>query len=148
MSAGITRLHGKAETGASLNLSGTKSSFIGGYQPLFVKIVVATSKFPMATSYDTVNSLFEQTVRALETAGTVVMYGIPGAVSSDDVLVVAFDNPSLNQGSGAGGQNGATTGFGYIKDTLAAVAAANSATAVAGDFALTAYTGFTAASLS
>lgn len=147
MSAGITRTHGSAETGASANLSGTKSSFFAGYQPLFVKVACATAKFPVATGYSSVNSLFEQTVRAAQSVGTVVAYGVPAAVSSDDVFIVAFDNASLNQGSGAGGQSGATTGFGLLKDILAAVASANGASAVAGDFTLTAYTGFSGGSL-
>jgi threonine dehydrogenase-like Zn-dependent dehydrogenase len=147
MSAGISRLHGTAETGASVNVTGAKSMFFSGYQPLFVKVVCATAKFPVATGYTGVNSLFEQTIRAAESVGTVVAYGVPAAVGSDDVFIIAFDNASLNQGSGAGGQSGATTGFGLLKDILEDVAAANSASAVAGDFTLTAYTGFSGGSL-
>jgi hypothetical protein len=55
----------------------------------------------------------------------------------------AFDAGSVNQGDGAGGQAGATTGFGALKTALAA--AGSVATT---DIAVTAYTGMTGVQLS
>ena len=142
MSAGITRLHGKAETGASSNLSGTKSSFFAGYQPLFVKISVANSTFNFVASYDTVDSNFEKVIKTCESVGTVVAYGIPATESSNSVVIVAYDYASVNQGDGTGGQSGATTGFGALKSALASIYSGS-----AGDFTLTSYTGFSGSSL-
>lgn len=144
MSAGITRLHGKAETGASVNLTGTKSSFFSGYQPLFVKIAVANATFNFVASYDTVDSNFEKVIKACEVVGSVTAYGIPATESSNSVCIVAFDAASVNQGDGAGGADGATTGFGALKSALAS---ASGGAAVAGDFTLTSYTGFSGSAL-
>jgi len=151
MSAGITRVHGTAQTGASLNVTGTKSSFFSGYQPLFVTIQTLTSKYDFTTGYNpadgtsAVDSEFDQLVRAAETVGSVIMYGIPANANSSSTVVIAYDAGSVNQGDGAGGQGGATTGFGALKAALASV---TGGAAVASDFAVATYTGFTGASLS
>lgn len=143
MSAGITRLNGKAETGESLNVTGRKSTFIGGYQPLFVTIKAVSATYPFATSFDAVNSKFEHLIRACETVGTVVGYGTPAIESSSATVVVMFDAGSVNQGDGTGGQNGATTGFAALKAAIVGAAGGDSVTITASDLAVTTYTGFT-----
>ncbi len=142
--AGITRVNGKAEIGASLNVTGEKSMFIGGYQPLFVTIQTVTATYDFTTNYGNVNSEFEQVIRACEVVGTVVGYGKPANAASSSTMVVVFDGGSLNRGDGTGGQNGATTGFGALKSALAGAAGGS---VVAGDFAVTSYTGFLGAAL-
>ena len=144
MALGITRLHGTAETGASSNLTGTKSSFFSGYQPLFVKIQTVTATYDFTTGASSVNSEFEQVIRACETVGSVIMYGAPANAASSSTVVVAFDAASVNQGDGTGGQSGATTGFGALKSALVGAAGGS---VVASDFAITTYTGFSGASL-
>ena len=142
MSAGITRVNGKAEIGASLNVTGEKSFFIGGYQPLFVTIQTATGTYDFTTNYGNVNSEFEQVIRACETVGTVVGYGKPANANSSSTMVVIYDAGSVNQGDGTGGQAGATTGFGALKSALAAAGGVT-----ASDFVVTTYTGFLGAAL-
>jgi len=146
MSAGITRLNGTASIGASRNVTGEKSFFIGGYQPLFVTIQTVTGTYDFTTGYASVNSEFEQVIRACETVGTVIGYGKPANASSSSTAVVIFDAGSVNQGSGVGGQevNGvpAQTGFGALKAALAGASGT-----VASDFAVTSYTGFLGAAL-
>jgi hypothetical protein len=149
MSAGITRVNGKAEVGTSRNVTGEKSFFIGGYQPLFVTIQTVSATADMvgsgATLYSTVNSPFEKIIRACETVGTVVGYGKPANAASSSTMVVIFDAGTVNQGDGTGGQAGATTGFGALKTALLGTAIGTvSATT---DFAVTTYTGFTGAVL-
>lgn len=141
MSAGITRTHGSAEVGTSLNVTGRKSTFFGGYQPLFVKIQTKTAVYDWSGS--AVGGEFEQVIRACETVGTVVGYGNPSTtdVASSCTAIVMFDAGSLNQGDGTGGQNGATTGLGALKAALA-----DAGGVTAGDFAVTTYTGFAGAS--
>ena len=153
MSAGITRIHGQALTGATqdgrLNVTGSKSTFFGGYQPLFVKIQTKTAVYDFSTvvaeGSDQSTNEFDQFIRACETVGTVTGYGAPSTtdVGSSCTVVIMYDAGSLNQGDGSGGQSGATTGLGALK---AALAGAAGGSVVAGDFAVTAYTGFSGAS--
>ena len=151
MSAGITRIHGRPGTAASYNVTGRQSTFFGGYQPLFVKIQTVTTTYDFSTNTadgsDQSANEFDQFLRACETVGTVVGYGTPSTsdVASSCTVVVMFDAGSLNQGDGTGGQSGATTGFAALK---AALVGAAGGSVVAGDFAITAYTGFTGASFS
>jgi hypothetical protein len=144
MSAGITRVNGTAAVGTSRNVTGEKSFFIGGYQPLFVTIQTVTTTYDFTTGYASVNSELEQVIRACETVGTVVGYGKPANAASSSTMVVIFDAGTVNQGDGTGGQAGATTGFGALKTALAG---AGAGTVVASDFAITTYTGFTGAVL-
>lgn len=141
--AGITRVNGSAEVGTSLNVTGRKSTFFGGYQPLFVKVQTVTATYDFSGA--TVGGEFEQFIRACETVGTVVGYGNPSTTDTANscTAIVMFDAGSLNQGDGTGGQSGATTGFGALKTALVSAAGG---TVVAGDFAITAYTGFAGAS--
>jgi len=139
---GITRIHGTASTGASSNLTGTKSSFFSGYQPLFVKIQTVSATYDFTTGAANVDSEFEQLVRAAETVGSVIMYGAPANAASSSTVVVAFDAASLNQGDGVAG-SGVTTGLALLKSALAAAGGVS-----ASDIALTTYTGFTGAALS
>jgi hypothetical protein len=151
MSAGITRVNGSAEVGTSRNVTGRKSTFFGGYQPLFVKIQTVTATAPFATT--TVNGTFTSLISACETVGTVVGYGNPSTTdtASSTTAVVIFDAGSVNQGSGVGGQevNGspAQTGFGALKTAIVGVFASYGVTVVASDIAITTYTGFAGASL-
>jgi len=142
MSAGITRVNGTAAVGTSRNVTGERSFFIGGYQPLFVTIQTVTANYDFTTGYASVNSEFEQVIRACETVGTVVGYGKPANASSSSTAVVIFDAGSVNQGDGTGGQSGAVTGFGALKAALAGASGT-----VASDFAVTSYTGFLGAAL-
>jgi 3-deoxy-D-manno-octulosonic acid (KDO) 8-phosphate synthase len=156
MSAGIVRVHGSPTTGTSLNVTGRKGMFIGGYQPLFVKIQTVTSTYGFTTGYNTaedgstsMDTAWDRFIRACETVGTVVGYSTPvtdntyGGASSSSTVTVLFDAGSVNQGDGAGGQSGVTTGFGALKTALAA--AGSVATT---DIAVTVYTGLTGAALS
>jgi hypothetical protein len=142
MSAGITRVNGSAEVGASSNVTGRKSTFFGGYQPLFVKIQTLTAAYDFSTAG--ADNKFDHFIKACEVVGTVVGYGTPSTsdVGSSCTVVVMFDAASVNQGDGTGGQNGATTGFGVLKSAIVGAAALDSVTIVAGQVAVTTYTGF------
>lgn len=149
MSAGIARVHGLAETGTSLNVTGRKSTFFGGYQPLFVKIQTVTATYDFATvvadGSDQAGNKFDKFIRACETVGTVVGYSTPSTTEtgSSSTVTVIFDAGSVNQGDGTGGQSGATTGFAALKSALAAAGGVT-----ASDIALTVYTGMTGSVLS
>ena len=156
MSAGITRVHGSPQTGTSLNVTGRKSTFFGGYQPLFVTIQTVTATYGFTAGYSTAEdgstsmaTAWDTFIRACETVGTVVGYSTPvtnntyGGANNSSTVTVIFDAGSVNQGDGAGGQAGATTGFAALK---AALASAGSVTAA--DIAVTVYTGMTGAALS
>lgn len=158
MSAGIVRVHGSPTTGTSLNVTGRKGMFFGGYQPLFVKIQTVTGTYGFSAGYNTsedpanavsMDTAWDKFIRACETVGTVVGYSTPvtdntyGGASSSSTVTVLFDAGSVNQGDGAGGQAGATSGFGALKTALAA--AGSVATT---DIAITVYTGLTGAALS
>ena len=142
MTFGITRKNGTAQTGASLNLTGTKSSFFSGYQPLFVKVQTVSATWDFTTNAALVDSEFEQLIRAAETVGSVIMYGTPANAASSSTVIVGFDAASLNQGDGVAG-SGVTTGLGALKAALASAGAC-----AASDIAITTYTGFTGAALS
>lgn len=154
MSAGIVRVHGTPSTADSLNVTGRKSTFFGGYQPLFVKIQTLTATYDFSTTVaegsDQSTNEFDQFIRACETVGTVVGYGTPvkttaaGGLDNSCTVVVLYDAGSVNQGDGAGGQAGVKTGFGALKSALAGVAGGS---VVAGDFAVTTYTGFNGTAL-
>lgn len=156
MSAGIPRIHGMAEVGTSLNVTGRKSTFIGGYQPLFVKVQTVTASYPFATvaadGADQAGNYFDKFIRACETVGTVVGYSTPSTteVGSSSTVVVIFDAGSVNQGDGTGGQSGATTGFAALKAAIVGAAAQSGSgyTIVASDLAVTTYTGLTGSALS
>jgi|APCry1669189440_1035222.scaffolds.fasta_scaffold02167_4 hypothetical protein len=144
MSAGITRIHGAAEVGTSYNVTGRKSTFFSGYQPLFVQVQVLTSKFDMTGNGGAGATLsnFEYMVRASEAQGSLVGYGNPANANSSSTAILIFDAASLNQGDGA---HGSDTNFGALQAALASASLATGSTAVAGDFAITAYTGFSGA---
>lgn len=156
MSAGIVRVHGSPTTGTSLNVTGRKGMFIGGYQPLFVKIQTVTATYGFTAGYNTAEdgstsmvTAWDTFIRACEVVGTVVGYSTPvtdntyGGTASSSTVTVLFDAGSVNQGDGAGGQSGATTGFGALKSALAAAGGVS-----ASDIAITVYTGLTGAALS
>lgn len=146
MSAGITKVNGSAEVGTSLNVTGRKSTFFGGYQPLFVKIQTVTATAPFATT--TVNGTFTSLISACETVGTVVGYGNPSTTdtANSTTAIVIFDAGSVNQGDGTAGQSGATTGFGALKTAIVGTFASYGVTVTASDIAITTYTGFSGAS--
>lgn len=136
---GITRAHGTAETGVSGNLTGVKSTFFGGYQPLFVTVKTVSAQDDFTTGLGTVDSKFEKCIRAAQTVGSVVGYGIPSNAASSSTFVIMFDNASLNQGDGVAG-SGVTTGLGILAANLNAICT--------GDVTLATYNGFTGAALS
>jgi 3-deoxy-D-manno-octulosonic acid (KDO) 8-phosphate synthase len=130
--------------------------FIGGYQPLFVKIQTVTATYGFTAGYNTAEdgstsmvTAWDTFIRACEVVGTVVGYSTPvtdntyGGTASSSTVTVLFDAGSVNQGDGAGGQSGATTGFGALKSALAAAGGVS-----ASDIAITVYTGLTGAALS
>jgi hypothetical protein len=123
---GITRIHGKAETGASSNLTGTKSSFFSGYQPLVVKVQTLTAKNPLASG--TINGSLESLIKAAETVGSVISYGAiaTAEVANSSTILIAFDAASLNQGDGVAG-SGVTTGLALLKSAIASGLTAGSA---------------------
>lgn len=108
MSAGIDRVHGRAAPGAFY-----------GYTPLVVKIA-ASGKFTADTVNATTGAItdggYAKTVKALQTVGSIVWLGAQTA----NTFAAIVDYPSVNQGDGAGGNAGATTGFGALAATLAA----------------------------
>jgi hypothetical protein len=156
MSAGITRIHGSPVTGTSLDVTGRKSTFFSGYQPLFVKIQTLTSAYDFGTvvaetaTADQAGNKFDRFIKACEAYGTVTGYGNPSTTdtTSSSTVIVMFDAGSLNQGDGAGGASGATTGLAALKAAIVGAAATDvdPKTIVAGQIAVTTYTGFTGAS--
>jgi hypothetical protein len=138
MTYGITRVHGVTEYGTSSNLTGTKGTFFSGYQPLYVKVQTVSAKNDFTSG--SVNGSLESLVRAAETVGSVIGYGTPTTAASSSTIVLMFDGGSLNQGDGAGGQSGATTGLGALKSVVASALTAastvdgNSATVATADF--------------
>jgi hypothetical protein len=151
MSAGITRVHGSALTGASYNVTGVQSTFFSGYQPLFVKVQTVSATFDLTTNNGSSYSNYEFVVRAAEAQGSVIGYGIPSNAASSSTAVIMFDAGSLNQGDGA---HGSDTNLVALRTAIAAGAngAIYQATGTMGtlaytDFAVTAYTGFTGAAL-
>ena len=120
MSAGIDRVHGRAAPGAFY-----------GYTPLVVKIA-ASGKFTADTVNATTGAItdggYAKTVKALQTVGSIVWLGAQTA----NTFAAIVDYPSVNQGDGAGGNAGATTGFGALAATLAATLGG-----VAGDYTIT-----------
>jgi len=138
---GITRTHGTAETGASSNLTGVKSSFFSGYQPLFVKIQTVHATVDLVTSYSAVNSNFEKVIKAVETVGSVVGYGVPATGAGTDTVVVIVDGASINRAGTSGAGSETDVSFGNLTAALAGVAGN------AGNYTITTYTGFSGASL-
>lgn len=114
--AGIGRIHGQADYGTSLNVYGQKGAFLGGYQPLFIKIAgtgVATLDSVDSTTNVITDGTRAKVLRAIETLGTVVMTDDGSATTSITVMV---DGASFNQGAGA-----TTSGtFGALKDVVSA----------------------------
>jgi hypothetical protein len=134
--AGIGRVHGQTDYGTSLNVYGQKGAFLGGYQPLFIKIAgtgVATLDSVDATTNVITDGTRAKALRAIETLGTVVMMDTASATTAITVMV---DGASFNQGAGA-----TTSGtFGALKDAVSA------ATSIAvGSLTVTSGSGITSA---
>jgi hypothetical protein len=105
--AGIARKHGQVGPGAWY-----------GYSPLVVKIANtgAFSADTIGVDGAITNGGYTTATMVLETVASIVWLGTQDA----DSLCAVVDFPSANQGDGTGGVNGATTGFGALKDALAA----------------------------
>jgi len=120
MTAGIARVHGQAAPGAFY-----------GYTPLVVK-VAATGKFTADTVNGTTGAItdggYAKAIKAVQTVGSIVWLGAQTA----NTFTAVVDYPSANQGDGAGGNAGATTGFGALKAALAAALGG-----AAGDYTIT-----------
>lgn len=120
MSAGIDRVHGRAAAGAFY-----------GYTPLVVKIA-NSGKFTADTVNATTGAITEggysKTVKLVQTVGSIVWLGAQTA----NTFVAIVDQPTVNQGDGAGGNAGATTGFGALAAALAAALGGS-----AGDYTIT-----------
>ena len=134
--AGIGRIHGQADYGTSLNVTGQKGAFLGGYQPLFIKVAgtgVATLDTVDATTGVITDGTRAKSLRAISTLGTVVMTDTASATTAITVMV---DGASFNQGAGA-----TTAGtFGALKDAVSA------ATSIAvGSLTVTSGSGITSA---
>ena len=134
--AGIGRIHGQPDYGTSLNVTGQKGAFLGGYQPLFIKVAyagVATLDTVDATTGVITDGTRAKALRAISTLGTIVMTDTASATTAITVMV---DGASFNQGAGA-----TTAGaFGALKDAIFA------ATGVATtDLVVTSGNGFTSA---
>jgi hypothetical protein len=114
--AGIGRVHGQPDYGTSLNVTGQKGAFLGGYQPLFIKIAyagVATLDTVDGTTNIITDGTRAKSLRAIETLGSVLMCDDASATTAITVMV---DGASFNQGAGA-----TTSGtFGALKDAVAA----------------------------
>lgn len=108
MTAGIARVHGQPAAGAFY-----------GYTPVVVKIA-ATGKFTADTVNGTTGAItdggYATAIKLVQTVGSIVWLGAQTA----NTFTAVVDFPSLNQGDGAGGNAGATTGFGALKAALAA----------------------------
>ena len=117
---GINKVHGQVAPGAFY-----------GYTPLVVK-VAATGKFTADSVNGTTGAITEggyaKASKALQTVSSIVWLGARDA----DAFTAIVDFPTANQGDGAGGNAGATTGFGALKATLAAALGG-----VVGDYTVT-----------
>lgn len=103
MAYGITRIHGKVETGASDNVTGSKGSFISGYQLRF---------FDFAGNFadDSIDGDLETLIRKVESVATVMMIGVP--TSSHVILALdgaSFDGRGDNTGYGDAGRTAEET---------------------------------------
>lgn len=111
--AGIDRVHGQYEFGASTNVTGTKQSFFGGYQPLFIKIagtgIGADDTGGSGTAIT--EGARTKALRVIQTLGTILM--TDDSDGNNNVTVIV-DGGSFNRGVGP------TTNaeFGLLKDTL------------------------------
>lgn len=117
--ASIPRTHGQDAAGAFY-----------GYTPLVVK-VAATGKFTADSGGGTsaiTEGGYTKARKIMQTFGSIVWLG----TQNDDVFTCIVDQPTVNQGDGAGGQSGATTGFGALKSALAA-----GISGAAGDYTVT-----------
>jgi hypothetical protein len=114
--AGIGRIHGQPDYGTSLNVTGQKGAFLGGYQPLFINIAgagVATLDSVNGTTNVITDGTRTKAIRAIETCGSVLMLDDGSATTAITVMV---DGASFNQGAGA-----TTAGtFGALKDAVSA----------------------------
>jgi len=114
--AGIGRIHGQPDYGTSLNVTGQKGAFLGGYQPLFIKVAyagVATLDSVDGTTNVITDGTRTKAIRAIETCGSVLMLDDGSATTAITVMV---DGASFNQGAGA-----TTAGtFGALKDAVSA----------------------------
>jgi hypothetical protein len=106
--AGIARVHGQTTTGAFY-----------GYTPLVVK-VTAAGKFTADSVNGTTGAItdggYTKARRILQTFASIVWLGD----RASGTFVAIVDQPTANQGDGAGGNAGATTGFGALSAALAA----------------------------
>ena len=103
MSAGIAKIHGQFEVGTSLNVTGTKQSFFGGYQPLVLKFAasgVATLDTQATPTSAIVEGTRSKALKAIAQWGTIVMTDDASATTAVTVIV---DGASFNRGTGTGG---------------------------------------------
>lgn len=122
---GISRVHGQTSGGAFY-----------GYSPLVVRVTCSGGAANVFTA-DTVNGTtgaitdggYTIARRTLQNFASIVWLGERD--TGNDVFTAIVDLPSANQGDGAGGQSGATTGFGALKAALAAALGG-----AAGDYAV------------
>lgn len=104
--AGISRVHGQVAAGAFY-----------GYTPIVVKIAntgTFTADSVAGTGVITEGG-YAKATKIVQTFGSIVWQG----AQADDSVTFIIDQPTLNQGDGAGGNAGATTGFGALKAALA-----------------------------
>ena len=122
---GIARVHGQDAGGAFY-----------GYSPLVVRITASGGAANVFTA-DTVNGTtgaitdggYTIARKTLDSFASIVWNGARD--TGNDVFTAIVDQPSANQGDGAGGAAGATTGFGALKAALAAALGG-----AAGDYAV------------
>lgn len=105
MSAGIARINPKvgSEYGTSLNVTGTKQSFFGGYQPLVLKFAasgIATLDTQATPTSAIVEGTRTKALKAISRFGTIVMTDDASATTAVTVIV---DGASFNRGTGTGG---------------------------------------------
>ena len=82
--------------------------------------IAATGKFTVSTGGGTsafVDGGYEIGTKVVQTLGSIVWLG---ARTDDDYLFAVVDGNTFNKGDGAGGNAGATTGYGALKSALAA----------------------------
>jgi hypothetical protein len=103
-----------------LNVVGSKQTFFGGFQPLFIKIAgtgIATLDTQATPTSAVVLGTRSLALKAVAAFGTLV--GVDRA-NATTALTVVVDANSFNTGSGEGGNGSDTNDFSGLKSAVAA----------------------------
>jgi hypothetical protein len=114
MSAGIGKVHGQVAEGA-----------VYGYSPLVIRVIDSGNSFTADSVNGTTGVITEGgyslAVKAIQSLGSIILLSARTDAGSICAIV---DGPSFNQGDGAGGNAGATTGFLALRNAIVAATGA------------------------